>query len=147
MIRVGSMRAGIERFHATLRGLRDGLHGAALVTVTPTPDARRDGGTNSAVLHHLTEHNPELLQSLDPAARRGAKEGWRTGVRTLATLAEHAGRACAAEIATRLRSGQFVRNLDETRERKRRAGDDTTPGMASGQLARALERANVRTER
>lgn len=147
MIRVGSLKAGLDRFAGTLRGVRDGMLGTAYVTITPTPDTRREGGTNTAVLARLVERNPDLAQGMDPAARKGAKRAWSRGVRTLATLAEHAGRSIAAEYAARLRSGQYVRNLEETRDRKRRAGDDTTPGMETGQLAKALERANVRTER
>lgn len=147
MIRMGTLKPGLERFAGTLRGLRDGMLGTAYVTIQPRPDSRREGGTNTAVLAHLVHRNPELMMAMDAPARRAAREAWRTGVRTLATLAEHAARGVARELAGRLRSGQYVHNLDETRDRKRARGDDSTPGMATGQLARALEHAQVKTER
>ena len=86
MIRVGSLKAGLDRFAGTLRGVRDGMLGTAYVTITPTPDTRREGGTNTAVLARLVERNPDLAQGMDPAARKGAKRAWSRGVRTLATL-------------------------------------------------------------
>ena len=64
----------------------------------------------------------------------------------LEELTHVAGGGIAREIARRLRSGNYVTNTAETRERKRREGLSTVPGVATGALAVSLDNARVRVE-
>lgn len=143
MIRIGDVSAQAKRIAATIRGTRQRLAGYRRAVITlPTRD---DGTDNEVVLGHLLRMNPGLVRGLDAAARAGARAVWQGARTTLETLTYHAGAAAARELSLRLRSGQYVTNNDETRARKSRRGGGV-PGLASGQLADALENPTVSVE-
>lgn len=149
MIRASSIRPSVDRILATLRSRRDALLGATAIEIHPAPDERRDGPENRAVLTFLAARNPELLAVRGPdvaeAVRTAARSAWNPRTSTLHQLALVAGPALAKVIASRLRSGNYVTNTDETRASKARRGLSTTPGVATGALADALDNATVTT--
>jgi hypothetical protein len=146
VIRVGAVTATAERFAATIRGVRDSLAGYRRAVIDL--GERHDSATNTQVLSALARRNPSLLDGLQPAAMAAVRLRWsQGGIRTgLEELTLHAGLGAAHEIASRLRSGDYVTNTSETRERKRRQGLSSTPGVATGALASALDNARVRVE-
>ena len=146
MIRVGSVMAQAQRLAATIRGVRDGLAGYRRAVVDL--DARNDGTSNNTVLAALARRFPRLLEDLRPGAMEAVRLRWsQGGIRTkLEELTHVAGGGIAHEIARRLRSGNYVTNTAETRERKRREGLSTVPGVATGALAVSLDNARVRVE-
>ncbi len=147
MIRASSIRPNVDRILATLRSRRDALLGATAIEIHPAPDERREGTENHRVLTHLAARNPGLLairgDDVNSAVRDAARAVWNPRTSTLHQLALVAGPALARVIGARLRSGQYVTNTDETRERKARAGLSTTPGVATGALADALDNATI----
>lgn len=147
MLRVGRVdTSALDRFVARVRGTVDALAGARDVRVVPEPEVRDDGETNSRVLVKLARANPALTSlgaDMDRAARQLAREYFIPWETPLGEAAVYAGIGAARAIAARLRSGDFVTNTPETTRRKARAGLSTTPGVASEQLAAALDRATA----
>lgn len=146
MIRVGTVTTQADRLAATIRGIRAGLEGYRRAVIDL--DTRHGDATNTEVIASLAHRNPRLVANLQPAAMAAVKLRWsQGGIRTgLEELTYHAGLGAAHELATRLRSGAYVTNTAETRERKRRAGLSPVPGIATGALAVALDNARVRVE-
>lgn len=146
MIRVGSVKAQAGQVAATIRGVRDSIAGYRRAVIDlPTRD---DGTPNSLVIGALAKRFPRLFGELQTAAAAAVQQRWaQGGIRTgLEELTLYAGKAIARELAARLRSGRYVTNLPETRRRKLLLGQSTTPGMATGALASALDNARVRVE-
>ncbi len=138
--------SAVDRFVARIRGTIDALAGARDVVIVPEPSARDDGESNGRVLVKLARRHPELVApaaDMDRAARAMAREYFRPWETPLAEAAVYAGIGAARAIATRLRSGDFVTNTPETTARKARRGLSTTPGVATEQLAHALDRATA----
>lgn len=144
MIRVGNITAQASRLAATIRGVKDSIAGYRRARIIL--DARVDGAPNEAVLGYLLRSNPGLGEGLDRIARGAVSREWKGAKSTLINLTYHAGLAIARELSTRLRSGAYVTNTDETRTRKARAGRSTTPGTETFQLATALTNARVDVE-
>lgn len=147
MIRFGHVTATAQRLAATLRSRRDALLGAVSVEIHPAEDTRADGpATNTAVLSYLAARHPALVAVDDDAtaaARAAARLVWQPRTTGLRELALAAGVGFAHVIAKRLRSGAFVTNTEETVRQKARRGLSTTPGVATGQLADALDSATT----
>jgi len=145
VIRVGSITAQASRIAATIRGTVDRLAGYRRAVIHM--DARSDSLTsNEEVLASLAKRNPPLLGSLDAAARAGISREWKGARSTLANITYHAGTAIARELATRLRSGEYVTNTEATRRAKARDGRSQVPGISTGQLAVALDNARIEVE-
>lgn len=147
MIRFGNVTATAQRLAATLRSRRDALLGAVSVEIHPADDGRRESGaTNTAVLSFLAAKHPALV-SVDDDAKAAALAAahlvWHPRTTGLRDLALAAGIGFAHVIAKRLRSGAYVTNTDETVRQKARRGLSTTPGVATGQLADALDSATT----
>lgn len=146
MIRLGSIKAGTDRLSAVVRGLRDDLAGH-LRGVATLHDRSGVGETsNSAVLGRLATKHPDLFKGLDPVARAAISREWKGARSKLINLTYHATLAVAHELAARLRSGRYVTNTPATTRRKADLGQSTTPGVATGQLAVALDNATVTVE-
>lgn len=147
VIRFGNVRSSVERIAATLRSRRDALLGAVSVEIHPAEDNRDEpGATNTEVLWRLATRHPSLIAVDDEAlaaARAAAHLVWHPRTTGLRELALAAGQGFAHVIANRLRSGAHVTNTEATRERKARRGLSTTPGVATGQLADALDNATT----
>lgn len=144
-----SVRAQVTAMQAVLRGRRDALLGAVRITITPTPDGRTDGVTNTEVLARLSTRFPTLVAVDDDMARLvrlGARLAFDPMTSTLREIAAQAGPLIGATIARRLRSGRYVTNTAETLRDKARRGAGQTPGVDSEQLARSFDRAVVRVE-
>lgn len=138
--------SAVERFTARVRGTIDALAGARDVRIVPEPEGREDALSNSRVLVKLARANPALVApaaDMDRAARAMAREYFIPWETPLAEVAVYAGIGAARAIAARLRSGDFVTNTPETLARKARMGRGATPGVDTGQLAAALERATA----
>lgn len=147
VIRFGNITAVAERIAATFRSRRDSLLGAVSVEIHPADDMRDGGGpTNTEVLARLATRHPELVTVDDDAlaaARAAAHLVWNPRTSGLRDIALAAGIGFAHAVANRLRSGAYVTNTAETSRRKARAGLSTTPGVATGQLADALDSATT----
>jgi hypothetical protein len=144
-----SVRAQVTAMQAVLRGRRDALAGAVRITITPTPDGRTEGTTNTAVLASLSQRFPGLVAvdaDMTRLVRLGARLAFDPMTSTLRDIAAQAGPLVAATVARRLRSGQYVTNTAATLADKARRGAGQTPGVDSEQLARSLDRAVVRVE-
>jgi hypothetical protein len=124
--------ADTSRWTAYLRELAGNLSGTATLTVVPSPDVRREGGSNSAVLASLAARNPALLAP-GPDLFEGGElpEAW-----TLQAVAKARLRGAGRALAARLRSGAFVQS-------RKQSG---TPGVDTGQLADSLDNATVIAE-
>lgn len=144
MIRIGSVKTQTDSVAAIIRGLKDRYLGTSLATITL--GSRDDGEGNGAVLGHLIRRHPALIEGTDAVCRAAARERFAVRTSTLDTIARDAGEAWAHEVAARLRSGRYVTNLPATTARKAARGHSTTPGVDSGQLADALDSAQIRTE-
>lgn len=144
MIRVGDVSAQASRLAATIRGVRANLAGYRRAVIVLEP--RNDGRSNEEILGHLLRANPGLARGLDGAARASVSREWKGARSTLANLTFHAGIGLAHELATRLRSGEYVTNTEETTTRKSRAGRSVIPGTETFQLATALSNARVDVE-
>ena len=144
--RVGAVGARAGAVAATIRGTREALAGSRRAVIDlPT---RRDGTPNSLVIGVLARRFPRLFAGLQEEAAQAVAARWsQGGIRTgLEELALVAGRGIARGLAARLRSGRYVTNLPETRARKLAAGLSPVPGVATGELANALDNARVRVE-
>lgn len=144
MIRVGNVSASANRIAATIRGVRDRIAGHRRAVIVLDP--RNDGTDNERVLGYLLGRNPSLGRGLDAVARGAISREWRGAQSTLTNLTYHAGLALAAELAVRLRSGEYVTNTEATLAKKARLGRSTTPGTDTYQLAIALSGARVEVE-
>ncbi len=145
-VRVGAVAARSGAVAATIRGTREALAGYRRAVIDlPT---RPDGTPNAVVIGALARRFPRLFAGLQEEAMaavssRFAQGGIRVGLEELALFA---GRGIARGLAARLRSGRYVTNLPETRARKARLGLSLTPGVATGELATALDNARVHVE-
>lgn len=150
MIRLGGISGRFDEIVARIRGTRDAIAGTVHARIVPQPDGREDGdASNTAVFARLARRYPQLAApgpDLDAPARAAAREAWRGWQSDLRVIARAAAAAMAPALAARLRSGRYVTNTPETRERKARAGLALTPGLATEQLAEALEAATAVTE-
>jgi len=120
----------------------------APVRVKAVFPARSDGETNEGVLTFLEKANPGLLamdEDIRTASITAATDAWSVGGETLKDVAPAAAEGFTRAIAVRLRSGKYVTNTPGTRAAKAREGQ-STPGVATGQLASALERAKFTVE-
>ena len=149
MIRIGGIAGRLSEIVARVRGTRDAIAGTVHARIVPQPDGRDGGESNTEVFARLARRFPQLAApgaDLDAPARAAAREAWRGWQSDLRTIARAAGAAMGPALAARLRSGRYVTNTPETRERKARAGLALTPGLATEQLAEALEAATATTE-
>lgn len=144
MIRLGKIGTRVGALTATVRGLRQSNLGH-LRAVADLP-VRREGVQNSLVLGVLMRRFPRLHQHLDPEVLEYVRAHPRARFFSLEELTLLAGTGVARALARRLWSGQFVANTPQTRLRKLRRGLSATPGIATGQLANALQSATVRWE-
>lgn len=150
MIRVqrGVFNASLGRWRLSVGGTIDRLSGT--VYIQPVLARRDDGTSNGRVLSYLAEKHPDLVKpgpDMNGPAREAARASFNAKRSDLFDVARAAGPAVCRAIAARLRSGVVVTNTVETRERKARAGLSTTPGLATEQLATALETARIHLER
>lgn len=150
MIRIGGIAGQLGALVARVRGTRDAIAGTVHARIVPSPDGRaHDAASNTEVFARLARRNPQLAApgaDLDAPAREAARAAWRGWQSDLRVIAQAAAVATAKALAARLRSGRYVSNTPETRAAKARAGLSTTPGLATEQLAAALEAATATTE-
>ena len=120
----------------------------APVRVKAMLPARSGGETNEEVLTFLSKANPGLLEmdeDIRTASITAATDAWSSGGETLKDVAPAAAEGYARAIAVRLRSGKYVKNTPGTRASKAKEGQ-STPGVATGQLASALTGAKFTVE-
>lgn len=144
--------AGVERWRLAIRGRIDALAGT--VYVRPQLAAREGEGargpSNDEVLSFLAAKHPALVKpgsDMHGPAKAAARARFNARRSDLFDIARAAGPAVCRAIAARLRSGRFVTNTPATTERKAREGLSLTPGVATEQLAKALDSARVTVER
>lgn len=147
MIRLGTIKPGIDAFRTLILGRLEALQGARRMVISPSPNGRSGSdATNGQVIGYLASANPVLLDlrgaDLDRAAREAARRAWRPRTSTLASLALAAGPAVARALAARLRSGRYVTNTPETTRRK----GGLPGGVDTGQLAASIDNATVTVE-
>ncbi len=120
----------------------------APVQVRALLPARTDGETNEAVFLYLVKENPGLVEmdeDIRTASITAATDAWAAGGESLKDVAPSAAEGYAHALAVRLRSGKYVKNTPSTRASKAKEGQ-STPGVATGQLANALTGAKFTVE-